>query len=132
MKQLKEYKPRVYGILEKYPETRDCDKVLTAKYIELFHSELLLETSRGLSLPLINWTKLPPLDTILRNRRVIQNQEGKFLPSDPKIAKMRKQKELDYEYAEARETTKEPVRKLVTKTVDGKPVACWVNADETI
>ena len=132
MGRLKEYKSRVYGILEKYPETRDCDKVLTAKYIEVYHPDLLLETNDGLSLPLTNLTKLPPLDSILRNRRIIQNEEGEFPPSDPKIIKMRRQKELDYKYAEARETVKEPVRKLVTKVVNGKPLACWVNADETI
>ena len=132
MGRLKEYKSRVYGILEKYPETRDCDKVLTAKYIEVYHPDLLLETNDGLSLPLTNLTKLPPLDSILRNRRIIQNEEGEFPPSDPKITKMRRQKELDYKYAEARETVKEPVRKLVTKVVNGKPLACWVNADETI
>jgi hypothetical protein len=81
-------KDRVYLLLEMYPETRNCDATLTAKYW-MKHERKLLRLGEIVTVPLIHLPYMTPQDAISRVRRKIQNEENRFWPTDPNVAKRR-------------------------------------------
>lgn len=88
---LKTAKNRVYELLEKYPAARNCDKVLTTCYWWEYQKYLLAynEETKQWAAPLRNIPKLDSEDKLSRIRRKIQNAEGRFYPTDPKVAEKR-------------------------------------------
>jgi hypothetical protein len=80
-------KEQVLDLLDRYPQTRNNDFYL---------QWLWLKTYGGLSeLPFIDWEKIKHLsgrtETIRRVRQKIQNEDGKYPPTDPEV-KMRRAK----------------------------------------
>lgn len=59
--------PHVYFLLEHYEESRSDDKILVKLYVDIFHNG--------------DYSKAPPIESIVRRRREIQNRDGLFLPS---------------------------------------------------
>ena len=93
---LRTAKNRVYSLLEKYPKARDDDKILTAWYWWTYQQQLLVYVEgvkgpdgKGWAAPLHNISKLDSEDKLSRIRRKIQNEEGRFFPTDPKVAEKR-------------------------------------------
>jgi len=84
---LRTIKERVEYILKNYPETRNDDMYLWLIYVRLFDPEL----SKYIKfIPYNILKKAPKLETIVRVRRKIQNEEHKYLPTDPKVLKRRR------------------------------------------
>jgi hypothetical protein len=84
-------KQRVYDILKNHPQTRDCDKTLTVFYWWKFQRSLLVHNSKDDKwyVPLSNVPKLDSEDKISRIRRKIQNTEGRFFPTQARVARKR-------------------------------------------
>jgi hypothetical protein len=70
-------KDEVEYLLEKFPQTRENDFYLQFLWLKVFGK---------LNLPFIEWNTIKDisgtLETVSRVRRKIQNEDGKFLPSD--------------------------------------------------
>lgn len=70
-------KEQVEYLLERFPETRENDFYLQYLWLKVFGK---------LNLPFIEWNTIRDmsgtLETVSRVRRKIQNEYGKFLPSD--------------------------------------------------
>ena len=87
--QLTQRKQQVEYLLEKYPNTRNND----------FYLQLLwLKNFGGLSeIPYISWHKIKDiggkLESVRRVRQKIQNEDGNFLPTNPRILKLRQRKQ---------------------------------------
>ena len=108
MSELKTFKPRVEKILEKYENTRNSDLSLLAQYLFIYQKSILSYTEDGEPcVRLKDFKKMPPSQTLVNNRKIIQNHDGLFLPTDPKVKRARQIKEKnirDAEYREAKET----------------------------
>jgi len=81
---LRTVKDRVEFLLQKYPPTRNNDFYLTLLYLKYFDN---------IPLPYIEWdhiVKATTPETVSRCRRKIQNDENRFLPTDPKVRRQRK------------------------------------------
>jgi hypothetical protein len=52
---------------------------------------------------LADFEKMPPSQTLVNNRKIIQNHEGKYLPMDPKVRRARQIKNANINNAEWRE-----------------------------
>lgn len=86
-------KEKVLKCLELYPDSRNSDVKLTnAVWVEFYHSLLFIKDG-VLAVKLLDIYKLPNQDIIKRWRAKIQNEEGKFLPTDPEITKKRQRRE---------------------------------------
>lgn len=110
MKQLKHYKKRVHDLLEKHPKARDNDHTLLAHYVYTHQKSLVHYTADGEPyVKLKDFKKMPPAQTLVNNRKVIQNTEGKFLPTKTEVRKARRIKEKNIRDAEWREAITQPV-----------------------
>lgn len=80
-------KSEVLQILDRYPETRNNDFMLLWYF---------LRYRRGLKLPFLTSQQIEDLDglpeTIRRQRQKIQNEEGLYEPTDPKVWEERQAK----------------------------------------
>jgi len=86
LENLRTAKERVEYILEHFPETRNNDLYLWIIYVRLFCPEL----SKYIKfIPFDIFKKAPSYETIVRVRRKL-NENGKYLPTDPKVAKRRR------------------------------------------
>jgi hypothetical protein len=86
LESLRTAKERVEYILEHYPETRNNDLYLWIIYVRLFCPEL----SQYIKfIPFDLFKKAPSYETISRVRRKLQ-ESGRFLPTDPKVARKRR------------------------------------------
>lgn len=87
LQELKTIKQQVLYILGKYPQSRNNDFYL---------QWLWLKTFPKISLPWLEWEKFCKVSgkpqTVTRMRRRIQNEEGKFLPTDPEVLRARKKR----------------------------------------
>lgn len=102
--ELKTYKQKVYKILKEFPEARNSDGTLLAHYINIYQRQLVVPDANGSpAISLKNIKHLPPFENIRRVRQIIQNDNGDFLPTDPKVIKARKIKEKNWEDCEVRE-----------------------------
>lgn len=84
---LKTVKERVEFVLRNYPETRNDDFYLWLIYVRLFCKELAKYISY---IPYEVLKKAPKFETIRRVRQKIQNEEHKYLPTNPKVLKKRR------------------------------------------
>lgn len=86
-------KDRVYAILEKYPETRNCDATLVTKYWEEYDTDHLMWVhydGQKVVLPFHKFKDVTWPSTIERWRRHIQNKMHRFPPTDRSVAKKRR------------------------------------------
>lgn len=102
--ELKDYKEKVYAIMEKYEQARNNDWTLIAHYVNTYRYHLLFENeAKDKCVALKDLKKFPSAETIIRARRLIQNEDGVLLPTDPAVSKKRRIKEQNYRDAEVRE-----------------------------
>lgn len=108
MSELKNFKPKVRHILEKYEQARNSDGTLYAYFIKTYCSNLIVMDAEGVEmLPLKNFKLLPPLENLRRCRQIIQNDNQELQPTDPAIRKFRRIKEENFRNAEVREAKDE-------------------------
>lgn len=104
MSELKTYKQKVRYILEYVPQTRNDDGLLFAHYVNHFYPQLVRRMEDGHKyVALKHFKDLPSFETIRRCRQIIQNDNGDFIPTDPKVIKGRGIKEENWRNAEVRE-----------------------------
>ncbi|NTU69986.1 hypothetical protein HGB13_04180 [bacterium] len=86
---LKNFQKIVEDTLREYPKTRDDDTFLTWHIVHLYRPECCSEHNGDYW---INYKgmKLVREDHVKRIRAKIQNDDGKYLPTDPKVRKQRK------------------------------------------
>jgi len=78
-------KNQVEHILETNPATRNSDITLMIYIWRTFHSRYIVDDT----IKLDSLYELPREDNIKRIRATFQNEEGKYLPSDPEIRRKR-------------------------------------------
>ena len=91
LSRLKKVKQRVEALLAKYPYTRNDDVYLILLYWWIYHPEFRKYLKRFIPPDVAK--KLTPPESIRRARAYIQNVEHKYLPTDPKVRRKRRQKE---------------------------------------
>ena len=122
--QLKTYKQRVRYILKTHPDARNNDGILWGYYINHYHPKHIVGTGVGLAVPLNSLQFLPSVETIGRCRRIIQNDNQEFIPTDPQVIKDRGIKEKNLYNAEVREAQKVNHRQPEVRLDErGRPVA---------
>ena len=84
---------KVEYILDKYPETRNSDILLTILIWTIFHRSKLKIIENDLCVPVNALYDLPREDNVKRIRAKLQNEENKYLPTHPKVRKQRGIKE---------------------------------------
>lgn len=82
----------IYQILREHPESRNSDSWLTCKLWATFYPTKIKRDADGKnpSVALKDILDLPREDHIKRIRAIIQNEEGKFLPTSLEVARQRK------------------------------------------
>lgn len=104
MAELKTYKQKVFSVMEEHEEARNNDGTLLAYFIDRFFPQLVIPDADGeKAIKLRNLKNLPPLENIRRVRAIIQNVDGKLLPTKPEVIKARKIKEENFRNVEVRE-----------------------------
>lgn len=92
-----ELKRQILHILNKVPSTRDSDITLMIEIWKEFNPSHIKKNNVGeLAIFLPSLHVLPREDNIKRIRAVIQNEEGKFLPTSWIVAKKRKINEQEW------------------------------------
>lgn len=109
---LKDVKVKVRSILKEQEEARNNDGHLVAHFVAKYCSQLISvvadpkEVGQTVKMvQLSNFRKFPPIETITRARRIIQNKDKEFPPTLESVRKARRIKELDYRNWEVREAT---------------------------
>lgn len=98
--EIKTLKSKVEFILEKHPESRNSDKVLTILLWKEFCIDYIRVDDRGRDwLYLDNIMELPSQDGIKRVRADIQNVDKRFLPTSLEVAKERGWLEIEWKKA---------------------------------
>jgi hypothetical protein len=104
MPQLKHFKDKVRDVLSRHPKTRNNDHRLLAQYVYDYRRSLVSQTADGEPcVKLADFEKMPPSQTLVNNRKIIQNHEGEYLPTDPKVRRARQIKDANINNAEWRE-----------------------------
>lgn len=87
-------KNQVLKVLTKYPKTRDSDvRLMLTLWLIYYPSRIHKQDDDPNNPPFVylkDIMELPREDNIKRIRAVIQNVEGKFLPTSLQVAKQRK------------------------------------------
>lgn len=94
-------KGTVEAVLAAFPDTRNSDKLLQIKIWinDLKKVSKIINFKRLEAFSLKDCGSLTNPHTIIRVRQLIQNQEGKFPPTDPEVIKLRaKNKEIIEEW----------------------------------
>ena len=87
---IKTLRGQVERILEDVPETRNSDVLLMIHLWKAFYPEHLKTDEQGYSIiRLWDIQEMPREDNIKRVRAQIQNEEARFLPTLPDVAKKR-------------------------------------------
>lgn len=77
---------RVNFVLSNYPKTRNNDWRLVFRVFEAMGYKYLTSAEWvDIKIPLFEFERMPSYATIVRCRRKIQNDLGKFLPTSPNI-----------------------------------------------
>lgn len=88
---IKNLKIAVLGCLQDYPKARDSDQYLTIMvWMRHFPSRIVELPDGSKAVRLRDVMEMPREDTIKRVRAIIQNDEGKWLPTSLAVAKKRK------------------------------------------
>jgi hypothetical protein len=104
MAQLKDYKLRVRKVLHANESARNNDWSLFAHYINTFHStRISRDTEDKKCIRLEELRTMPSMETLIRARRLIQNEDGEYLPTIPEVLKKRGIKQRNYSDVEVRE-----------------------------
>jgi len=92
MNQLRTIKQRIEYILNDSEQSRNYDKVLYLSYIQKFHPSCIEWSNKreDFYISFKGYMILPNYATIKRLRAIIQKKEGKFLPTDAKIIRLRR------------------------------------------
>lgn len=86
-----ELKKMILAVLKDEPKTRDSDQYLTLKiWVRFYPKRIDLTYPKNPKVGFREIMDLPREDNVKRIRAVIQNDEGRFLPTSEKIAKQRK------------------------------------------
>lgn len=103
MPEIRELNNRVFSLLSNYPETRESDDVLFAKYCEYFSNAADLSVHNAFANP--EAAGLPNYNSISRARRSVQRAYPN-LCSSKKIQQQRKQaqKEMHENYSKEADT----------------------------
>lgn len=91
----------VESVLKDVEETRNSDITLTVEIWKRYYPEEVLNTSRGdkTGIFIESLYKLPREDNVKRIRAKIQNEENKYLPTNPDVRRKRKiSEEAWYDY----------------------------------
>lgn len=114
--------------LEKIEETRNSDIKLTIAIWQKYYPDYVLDTSQGekSGIFLDALFILPREDNVKRIRAKIQNEEHKFLPTDPEVRKKRKISEEEW-YDYLGYARRNPNQTELGSS-DGKAVS-WLNDD---
>jgi hypothetical protein len=92
-----ELKNQILNILREIPETRNSDITLSIELWKRYHPEYIKKNNTGeLGIWLKDLYNLPSQDNVKRIRALVQNEEGKFLPTSWEVAKQRKIKEEEW------------------------------------
>ena len=83
-------KQKVMYCLQKYPETRNSDIKLTNSIWYEFHNNKIKRIDDKNYVALTDLYDLPREDNVKRVRAKIQNEEGKYLPTEEEVLKQRK------------------------------------------
>lgn len=86
----RQLKEKVEAILRDYPDTRNSDKKLVAEFWRCFNAESVATNEAGTWVRLEDVFDLTSPESIGRNRRLIQNKEGKYQATDPVVIERRK------------------------------------------
>ena len=87
IKDLKRTKEKVKYILETYPQSRGSDTLLIWKFLRTFYPYVRISFHQFQDL-----LTLPAFETLTRCRRVIQNKDGLFKPTE-RVCRKRKRRE---------------------------------------
>lgn len=82
-------KEQVSETLDLFIETRNSDVTLMITLWERYYPEYIQHVDGVVHIKLLDLYELPRESTIVRIRAQIQNDEGKYLPTEWKIAKQR-------------------------------------------
>jgi len=108
---LKDVKLKVRSILKEKEETRNNDGHLLAHYVAKYYPRLVDDTVvTNKTVSLGNFRYFPPVETITRARRIIQNVDKEFLPTTEAVRKARRIKEQDYKNWEVREASQHNIK----------------------
>jgi hypothetical protein len=86
IKEHKDVRKKTLDILEGIELSRNCDNKLIGVYMYRVASDYGIEVKNLFQL----LSKMPSIESIIRNRAYIQNKLGLFLPTDPKVIEKRK------------------------------------------
>jgi len=89
-------KDQVLHVLLNYPETRNSDITLTLRIWLIYYPEHITKVEGKNFVRLSKIFELPREDNVKRIRAKIQNEEHRYLPTDPQIIKRRKIKEQEW------------------------------------
>jgi hypothetical protein len=81
---IKHTRGKVKAILEEYPETRNCDKLLCIMYWKLVDGVKDLDDIQFATSP-----------EVIRRTRQWFNEQGMYLATDPEVLKRRRQKAME-------------------------------------
>jgi len=92
-----ELKNKILAILKQYPQARDSDQWLTLQiWCTYYPSRIKADENKKRYVYLRDVLDLPREDHIKRIRAIIQNEEGKYLPTTLEVARKRKISEEDW------------------------------------
>lgn len=95
---------QVVKILEENEKARNNDGTMVAYYIKKYHpSRVSYDPANNPYVTLNNLQHLTSFESLTRARRIVQKSHGLYPPTDPKVAKARGIKELNYTNTEVRE-----------------------------
>ena len=86
-------KETVERVLENRPETRNNDVTLTVWVWHSLRPDLFRRIDGDSYIRTKDLYELPREDNVKRLRAQIQNDEGRFLPTDPEVIKLRRRRE---------------------------------------
>lgn len=94
IRDIKKVKDRVYYILERYPQCRECDKKLWLAYQIVFHNlkDVLGSQAYERYKAMLLSSNFPTMESVRRVRQKYQ-EEGLFLPSERVLAAKREERE---------------------------------------
>ena len=94
VQELARRKDQVNYLLKKHPEARNHDLILQWLWLQIFGD---------FKIPHLQWEKIyefsGALEGVRRTRQKIQNEEGRLLPTDPKVREIRRRRSKAYRKA---------------------------------
>ena len=92
LKEFRTVKALIENLMETEERCRNDDKYLTYRVFEIIAKN---HGHRGIFIPFDIWDLFPAFETVKRTRAHIQNKEGRLLPTDEKVKRKRKRREVE-------------------------------------